>query len=107
LIHRRNEFRGALDSVEKSTRIKRLRKIRGITPAEVVGLWGRHIDIVLNENGAEKHSWIISFLFWSYTKLGPIELGLGLRKMQSSEIMHWITKPIYRDFLRSVMNTYR
>jgi thioredoxin reductase (NADPH) len=56
LIHRRNEFRGALDSVEKVQELKDLGKIRLITPAEVVGLNGaEHIEsIVLNENEAER-----------------------------------------------------
>ena len=38
LIHRRNEFRGALDSVEKVQELKNLGKIRMITPAEVKGI---------------------------------------------------------------------
>lgn len=40
LIHRRNEFRGALDSVEKVQELKNQEKINLITPAEVVGLKG-------------------------------------------------------------------
>lgn len=40
LIHRRNEFRGALDSVEKVQKLKQEGKINLITPAEVVGLEG-------------------------------------------------------------------
>lgn len=40
LIHRRNEFRGALDSVEKVQELKNLGKISLITPAEVIGLVG-------------------------------------------------------------------
>ena len=40
LIHRRNEFRGALDSVEKVQELKNLGKIRLITPAEVKGIIG-------------------------------------------------------------------
>ena len=38
LIHRRNEFRGALDSVEKVQELKNAGKINLITPAEVIGL---------------------------------------------------------------------
>ena len=37
LIHRRNEFRGALDSVEKVQELKNAGKIKMITPGEVVG----------------------------------------------------------------------
>ena len=40
LIHRRNEFRGALDSVEKVQELKNLGKINLITPAEVRELHG-------------------------------------------------------------------
>ncbi|MEJ2162279.1 MAG: NAD(P)/FAD-dependent oxidoreductase, partial [Robiginitalea sp.] len=40
LVHRRNEFRGALDSVEKVQELKNKGKIRIITPAEVVGIGG-------------------------------------------------------------------
>ena len=40
LIHHRNEFRGALDSVEKVQELKSAGKIKLITPAEVVGFKG-------------------------------------------------------------------
>ena len=40
LIHRRNEFRGALDSVEKVQALKDLGKIKMMTPAEVTGIKG-------------------------------------------------------------------
>ena len=40
LIHRRNEFRGALDSVEKVQALKDQNKIQLITPAEVTALKG-------------------------------------------------------------------
>jgi thioredoxin reductase (NADPH) len=40
LVHRRNEFRGALDSVEKVQSLKNEGKIRLITPAEVTALQG-------------------------------------------------------------------
>ena len=56
LIHRRNEFRGALDSVEKVQELKNEGKIRMITPAEVVGINGtNHVEsIVLDEDGAQR-----------------------------------------------------
>jgi hypothetical protein len=38
LVHRRNEFRGALDSVEKVQELKKSGKINLMTPAEVVAL---------------------------------------------------------------------
>ena len=40
LVHRRNEFRAALDSVEKVKAFKAAGKINLITPAEVVALKG-------------------------------------------------------------------
>src|SRR5690606_3179621 len=40
LVHRRNEFRGALDSVEKVQELKKQGKINLITPAEVEQLHG-------------------------------------------------------------------
>ncbi|MFY8188341.1 MAG: NAD(P)/FAD-dependent oxidoreductase [Flavobacterium sp.] len=47
LIHRRNEFRGALDSVEKLQEFKKLGKINLITPAEVVALHGeQHLNAI-------------------------------------------------------------
>jgi Thioredoxin reductase len=55
LIHRRNEFRGALDSVEKVQELKNQGKINLITPAEVVGLKGNeHIEaITLDQEGVQ------------------------------------------------------
>lgn len=40
LVHRRNEFRGALDSVDKVQELKNLGKINLITPAEIKGILG-------------------------------------------------------------------
>ena len=40
LVHRRNEFRGALDSVEKVQELKNLGRINLITPAEITGIHG-------------------------------------------------------------------
>jgi thioredoxin reductase (NADPH) len=85
LIHRRNEFRGALDSVEKVQELKDSGKIRMITPAEVVGLNGaEHIEsIVISENGAERTIPTDYFipLFGLTPKLGPIgNWGLEIEK---------------------------
>jgi len=41
LVHRRNEFRGALDSVEKVQELKNAGKIKLITPAEVKEIHGK------------------------------------------------------------------
>lgn len=86
LIHRRNEFRGALDSVEKVQELKKLRKINLITPAEVVGLKG--IDqleaaIVQMDDKTEVTIETDAFipLFGLSPKLGPIaDWGLEIEK---------------------------
>ncbi len=88
LIHRRNEFRGALDSVEKVQELKNNGKIKLITPAEVVGLVGddhlkavvvsqsQHIPI---EFEIETDHFIP--LFGLSPKLGPIaNWGLEIEK---------------------------
>jgi thioredoxin reductase (NADPH) len=41
LVHRRNEFRGALDSVEKVQDLKNQGKVRLITPAEIIAIGGQ------------------------------------------------------------------
>ena len=85
LIHRRNEFRGALDSVEKVQELKDAGKIRMITPAEVVGINGaEHVESIdLDENGAHRKIECDYFipLFGLTPKLGPIgNWGLEIEK---------------------------
>jgi len=87
LIHRRNEFRGALDSVEKVQELKKLGKINLITPAEVVGLRGiNHLDGVLIQHGETQTEEILEAdyfipLFGLSPKLGPIaDWGLEIEK---------------------------
>ena len=85
LIHRRNEFRGALDSVEKVQELKNEGKIRMITPAEVVGVNGtNHVEsIVLDEEGVQRSIETDYFipLFGLTPKLGPIaDWGLEIEK---------------------------
>ncbi|MDQ5929400.1 MAG: thioredoxin reductase [Bacteroidota bacterium] len=85
LIHRRNEFRGALDSVEKVQELKDAGKIRMITPAEVVGINGaEHVESIdLDENGAHRKIDCDFFipLFGLTPKLGPIgNWGLEIEK---------------------------
>ena len=54
LIHRRNEFRGALDSVEKVQELKNAGKINLIHPAEVIGLKGDgHIEAITVDKEGE------------------------------------------------------
>ncbi len=85
LIHRRNEFRGALDSVEKVQQLKRENKINLITPAEVVALHGKnHLEAVTVEKEGEKQQIETDYfipLFGLSPKLGPIaNWGLEIEK---------------------------
>ena len=86
LIHRRNEFRGALDSVEKVQELKNLGKINLITPAEVKGLIGKDkLEGVVVEK-TDEDGFIIDTdhfipLFGLSPKLGPIaNWGLEIEK---------------------------
>src|SRR5690606_14746568 len=88
LIHRRNEFRGALDSVEKVQELKSKGKINLITPAEVIGLLGdRKLKgvVVSQAQHIEKQFEIecdkFIPLFGLSPKLGPIaDWGLEIEK---------------------------
>jgi len=86
LIHRRNEFRGALDSVEKVQELKNKNKIKLITPAEVVSLFGDkklegvEIKVDNSENLRLDVDYFIP-LFGLTPKLGPInDWGLEIEK---------------------------
>jgi len=86
LIHRRNEFRGALDSVEKVQELKNLGKINLITPAEVKGIIGTHklTGVVVEKKG--EATFMVDAdhfipLFGLSPKLGPIgNWGLEIEK---------------------------
>ncbi len=85
LIHRRNEFRGALDSVEKVEQLTKLGKIRLITPAEVTGLQGKDTleSIEIKQAGETFDLQVDHFipLFGLSPKLGPIaNWGLEIEK---------------------------
>ncbi|WP_336091799.1 NAD(P)/FAD-dependent oxidoreductase [Leeuwenhoekiella sp. CH_XMU1409-2] len=85
LVHRRNEFRGALDSVEKVRELKMLGKINLITPAEVVGLGGvdelKEVVIEKNEEQFSVEADAFIPLFGLSPKLGPIaNWGLEIEK---------------------------
>jgi thioredoxin reductase (NADPH) len=85
LIHRRNEFRGALDSVEKVQELKNLGKIELITPAEVIGLVGNNNleEVVIKQDTAIFNRECDHFipLFGLSPKLGPIaDWGLEIEK---------------------------
>jgi len=88
LIHRRNEFRGALDSVEKVQELKNKGKINLITPAEVVSLIGSDelkAVVVQQSQHIQKEFEIETDyfipLFGLSPKLGPIaNWGLEIEK---------------------------
>lgn len=86
LVHRRNEFRGALDSVEKVRHLKNQGKISLITPAEIVGLQGNNTleAVEIEKTGGEKVVLPVDDyipLFGLSPKLGPIgDWGLEIEK---------------------------
>jgi thioredoxin reductase (NADPH) len=85
LIHRRNEFRGALDSVEKVQELKHAGKIHLITPAEVTSLNGAEklesIDVDINGANMNIETDYFIPLFGLTPKLGAIaNWGLEIEK---------------------------
>ena len=86
LVHRRNEFRGALDSVDKVQELKDAGKITMITPAEVTGILGdeKVTGVSIVKNGEEKIKLEVDHfipLFGLSPKLGPIaNWGLDIEK---------------------------
>jgi len=85
LVHRRNEFRGALDSVEKVQELKKQGKINLITPAEVTALHGNNKleGITVTKEGEKTLLETDHFipLFGLSPKLGPIgDWGLEIVK---------------------------
>ena len=88
LVHRRNEFRGALDSVEKVQELKDQGKINLITPAEVVSLKGEEVleAVFVRDNNNPKEDMRIEVdtfipLFGLSPKLGPLaDWGLEIEK---------------------------
>jgi thioredoxin reductase (NADPH) len=86
LVHRRNEFRGALDSVDKVQELKDAGKINMITPAEVTGVLGdkKVTGVSITKNGKEEIVLEVDHfipLFGLSPKLGPIaNWGLDIEK---------------------------
>ena len=85
LIHRRNEFRGANDSVEKVQYLKDKNKIDLLTPAEVISLNGNEKlnSVVVRNNNSEIEIETDYFipLFGLTPKLGSIsDWGLEIEK---------------------------
>jgi len=84
LIHRRTEFRGALDSVEKVHHLAETGRVRLVTNAQVTGLHGdKHLqglDVLHDTDGSFRidTDYFVP-LFGLTPKLGPIgEWGLGV-----------------------------
>jgi thioredoxin reductase (NADPH) len=86
LIHRRNEFRGALDSVEKVGELTKSGKIKLITPAEVTELHGNGKIETVTVTPKEGEAFQLETdhfipLFGLSPKLGPIgNWGLDIEK---------------------------
>ncbi len=86
LVHRRNEFRGALDSVEKVQELKDAGKINLITPSEVKGIEGDdHVTgVEIVTKGEDPYILKTDHfipLFGLSPKLGPIaNWGLEIEK---------------------------
>lgn len=87
LVHRRNEFRGALDSVEKVQQLKNEGKLRLVSPAEVTALHGdgklEGLTLTHTETGMAQDLEVDHFipLFGLSPKLGPIaDWGLKIEK---------------------------
>ncbi|MBI6120646.1 NAD(P)/FAD-dependent oxidoreductase [Salegentibacter maritimus] len=88
LVHRRNDFRGALDSVEKVEELSKIGKINLITNAEVTDLKGENelesVVITHKASASEKEIKETDYfipLFGLSPKLGPIaDWGLEIEK---------------------------
>ncbi|MBT8273218.1 MAG: NAD(P)/FAD-dependent oxidoreductase [Bacteroidia bacterium] len=86
LVHRRKEFRGALDSVEKVQALKNDGKINLITPAEVIDIYGKDkLEGVVVSHSDESTTKLETDhfvpLFGLTPKLGPIaDWGLEIEK---------------------------
>lgn len=85
LVHRRSQFRGALDSVEKVMHLQQTGKINVLTNAEVNTLQGSNhlesVGIETTEGQVEKKTDYFIPLFGLSPKLGPMRnWGLNLNK---------------------------
>lgn len=86
LVHRRNEFRGALDSVDKVQELKNAGKINLITPAEIKGVVGDNHITGVEIHQKDEQPYILETdhfipLFGLAPKLGPIaNWGLEIEK---------------------------
>jgi thioredoxin reductase (NADPH) len=88
LVHRRNEFRGALESVDRVKELKDMGKIKLITPAEIVDVEGedRLESVLIRKNNNPEEDFTLETdyfipLFGLSPKLGPIaDWGLEIEK---------------------------
>lgn len=86
LVHRRNEFRGHLDSVEKAQELKNAGKIKLITPAEITAINGNGMVESVEVTKKDEDPIILETdhfipLFGLSPKLGPIaNWGLEIEK---------------------------
>ncbi|MDC3269022.1 NAD(P)/FAD-dependent oxidoreductase [Flavobacteriaceae bacterium] len=88
LIHRRNEFRGALDSVEKVQELKNKGFVNLVTPAEVTSILGHNhvtgVTVKKSSDSDEEFNLMCDHfipLFGLSPKLGPIaNWGLNIEK---------------------------
>lgn len=86
LVHRRNEFRGHLDSVEKVGELKKEGKINLITPAEVTNIIGNGKVEAIEISKKDEAPFVLETdhfipLFGLSPKLGPIaNWGLEIEK---------------------------
>ena len=91
LIHRRTEFRGAIDSVDKVQKLKNKSLIDVITPAEVIALNGKDnlksIKIKTRNIEKEINTDFFIHLFGLIPKLGEIE-NWGLNIVKNSILVN-------------------
>jgi len=88
LVHRRNEFRGALDSVDRVKELKDIGKINLITPAEIDQVNGNEKleSVLIRKNNEASEEILLKVdhfipLFGLSPKLGPIaDWGLEIEK---------------------------
>ncbi|MGI9549566.1 MAG: NAD(P)/FAD-dependent oxidoreductase, partial [Aurantibacter sp.] len=88
LVHRRNEFRGAPDSVEKVQKLKNEKRINLVAPAEIVGLKGKHTlkSLSIGSSADPSKNFDLEVdnfipLFGFLPKLGPIaDWGLEIER---------------------------
>jgi len=85
LIHRRTEFRGAVDSVEKVQKLKNNKQVDVITPGEVIDLYGEKklnsLKVKVNDTEKIINTDFFIPLFGLIPKLGAIvNWGLDIEK---------------------------